>query len=154
MNEIRIPNSLPFLGVTEDGRVMNIRTQKWLTLCDNGHGYKQASVMVNGKRYVRYIHRLVAECFIPNPNNYPQVNHLDGNKANNRVENLEWCSATENHLHAYRTGLKPRTTPKQQAAARETAKKSAEALRNGWLKWSKTEAARQCWINNLPKKVK
>ena len=50
-------------------------------------------------------HRLVAEYFIENFNNLPVVNHIDGNKANNHVDNLEWCSYTDNNLHAYRSGL-------------------------------------------------
>lgn len=52
------------------------------------------------------LHRLVAEHFIPNPEGHPQVNHIDGNRYNNTVENLEWVSASENVLHAYSTGLK------------------------------------------------
>ena len=52
------------------------------------------------------LHRLVAEHFIPNPDNLPQVNHKDGNRYNNTVENLEWVSARDNVKHAYRTGLK------------------------------------------------
>lgn len=62
----------------------------------------------NGEKRSVRIHRLVAENFIPKPNaNEPlQVNHIDGNKLNNRVENLEWVTARENQMHAIRTGLK------------------------------------------------
>lgn len=65
-----------------------------ITLC-NGHAVKKQ----------KYIHRLVAEHFIPNPDNLPQVNHKDGNKLNNKLENLEWVSIQENVIHAYRHGL-------------------------------------------------
>lgn len=56
----------------------------------------------------RNIHRVIAETFIPNPNNLPCVNHKDGNKLNNSVDNLEWCTHSENVLHAYETGLEQR----------------------------------------------
>lgn len=54
---------------------------------------------------MEYIHRLVATTFIPNPNNKPEVNHIDGNKENNNVTNLEWVTKSENGFHAYRIGL-------------------------------------------------
>lgn len=57
-------------------------------------------VNINGK--VRTIHRIVAQAFIPNPDNKPHVNHKDGNKHNNHADNLEWCTRSENQLHAYR----------------------------------------------------
>ena len=71
--------------------VMDIRGYKYVYLC--------------GKK-MKYIHKLVAEAFIPNPNKYPCVNHINGNKSDNRVENLEWCTYSHNNKEAYRLGLK------------------------------------------------
>lgn len=69
-------------------------------------GYLRVSLSKNGVTKTHKIHRLVAQAFIPNPDNLPQVNHIDGNKTNNRVDNLEWCSQSENMRHACKTGLK------------------------------------------------
>lgn len=63
----------------------------------NTYGYYQAHLSKNGKHYYFYIHRLVAQAFIPNPDNLPQVNHKDEDKINNAVSNLEWCTAKYNN---------------------------------------------------------
>lgn len=64
-------------------------------------GYKRVSLLKDGHATRRYIHRLVAEAFIPNPDGKPQVNHKNGNKADNRIENLEWATHVENARHAF-----------------------------------------------------
>lgn len=87
-----------------------------MSLSDNGAGYLSVhltSIKVGGKCKERreYIHRLVAKYFIPNPQNLAQVNHKDCNKANNRVDNLEWISSSDNILHAHASGrMVERTT--------------------------------------------
>lgn len=65
------------------------------------------AVVLEYKEKVKYtrIHRLVAQAFIPNPNNYNEINHIDGNKQNNRIDNLEWCTRKQNFEHAKKTGL-------------------------------------------------
>ena len=67
--------------------------------------YLCTTTMVNGTQKSFYIHRLVAEGFIPNPDNLPEVNHKDGNTKNNNADNLEWCTRKQNVQHAIKTGL-------------------------------------------------
>lgn len=69
------------------------------------HGYYQVKLSKHHKYTGLYVHKLIALHFIPNPENYPQVNHKDGNKLNNSIDNLEWCTQKQNTIHAYRTGL-------------------------------------------------
>ena len=68
-------------------------------------GYWQTNLYKRRKQTLHYIHRLVAIAFIPNPENKPTVNHIDGNKDNNRVSNLEWATYLENNLHAIKNHL-------------------------------------------------
>lgn len=69
--------------------------------------YNRVTLYKGGKRHTYMVHRLVARAFCPNPENKPQVNHIDGNRFNNRAENLEWCTQAENNKHAWNTGLQP-----------------------------------------------
>ncbi len=68
-------------------------------------GYLRVTLYKDGSRKNFLIHRLIATHFIPNPENKPQVNHIDGNKINNNIDNLEWVTPSENTQHAYDTGL-------------------------------------------------
>ena len=72
----------------------------------NFRGYYRVHLSRRGKNHMRFVHRLVAEAFIPNDEKKPQVNHIDGNKENNNVTNLEWVTNQENNIHAFDIGLK------------------------------------------------
>lgn len=68
--------------------------------------YPMVRLSKNGEHKSTFLHRIIAIAFIPNPNNKPQVNHIDGNKHNYSISNLEWCTQSENNAHAFATGLK------------------------------------------------
>jgi hypothetical protein len=78
--------------INENGTIFSKKRNKYLKLNNDGQGYLK--VIINGKNY--RIHRLVAGKYIPNPNDLPCVNHKDGNRQNNNVENLEWCDHINN----------------------------------------------------------
>lgn len=78
-----------------------IKGTKELSAADNGKGYKYVFLSKNGVETRFYVHRIVAKAFIPNPGFKPFVNHINGIRGDNRVENLEWVTASENELHKY-----------------------------------------------------
>ena len=84
---------------TRSGKM--IKLSKWV----DSTGYYMVAFRSEGKKYWKRIHRLIAETLIPNPNNYPQVNHIDGNKLNYNITNLEWCDNKYNTQEAYNNGL-------------------------------------------------
>ncbi len=93
-------------GVTRDGRVWNFLEKKWLLSKKTHQGYITVYVKKNGWWKSFRVHRLVASTFLPNSFRYPYVNHKNGIKTDNRVENLEWCSISQNCRHAIALGLK------------------------------------------------
>lgn len=88
-----------------DGKIYSSKTRRFLKPRKNRLGYLTVGISINGKKYTRTVHRLVALAFIPNPDNLPEINHKDGNKENNNVNNLEWSSRSSNQKHACDTGL-------------------------------------------------
>lgn len=101
---IRTASPLPGVEVNTLGEVYRVSPdgQRTLATLYKVNGYRMVS-LPDGSR--EYVHRLVAKAFLPNPENKPEVNHLDGNPSNNRLENLEWTTRSENAQHAFRTGL-------------------------------------------------
>ena len=100
-------NNFPMYFINTKGDVLSLRspTPKYMKPRINTTGYYQVMLFDGEKVVPKCLHRLLAAAFIPNPNNLPYVNHIDGNKQNNALYNLEWCTASYNIKHAYDMGL-------------------------------------------------
>ena len=121
--------------VSNFGRVRtNSQRPGLLTLTKQPSGYRYAMIgLSNGKRRNCRVHRLVAQHFLPNPDNMKEVNHKDGNKDNNHVINLEWCTRSHNVKHSFDTGLKQphRWTDEEKQMLREKVKTFYKSKRRG-----------------------
>lgn len=93
--------SNPNYLINKRGDIFSLYTNRLRSIKQNQSGYY---VVILDKK-TKMIHRLLAETFIPNPMNYPEVNHIDGNKTNNSISNLEWCTRKQNIQHAIKLGL-------------------------------------------------
>ena len=104
---MRLVKGFENYSVTEDGRVYSHYYNKFLKpfLRESTYEYWYVNLYKDKLKSKHSIHRLVASAYIDNPKNKPQVNHIDGNKFNNHVTNLEWVTPSENGKHAYMTGL-------------------------------------------------
>ena len=91
--------------IHSNGQIWNLEKHDWQTTSMNPNGYFKVVLCLNGKHQF-LVHQLVALHFLPNPYGYKQVNHKDGNKANNAVSNLEWVSASGNIQHSLKLGLR------------------------------------------------
>ena len=112
--------------VSSDGKVRSVKKlvvrgnnssyykkEQDIKATDNGYGYLIVSLNKNAIRKNHYVHRIVAEAFIPNPDNKAQVNHLDHNRKNNNVDNLEWVTCAENIRYSAHLQKKPRLNGKK-----------------------------------------
>ena len=93
--------------ISSDGRLRNKLTNKIYKPTVLTSGYYSVKTSLGSRKIKKHIiiHKAVAYTFIPNPNNYPEINHIDGNKLNNSINNLEWCSSHHNQQHKYDIGL-------------------------------------------------
>ena len=98
--------SFPVYSASNLGRIRNDGTGRIMHVYMNPRGYLTLTLRRNNKQEVQRVHRLVAEAFLGGPHQDLDVNHIDGDKTNNCVENLEWCTRAENTRHAVRTGLR------------------------------------------------
>lgn len=116
----------PRIKVSNKGNVVSYKrgVRYPLKVVHDNCGYQH--VGVSGSSYL--VHRMVAETWIDNPNHYREVNHINGNKDDNQVDNLEWTTRSENIRHAYRTGLR-RTTPVRIAETGEVFESLSECAR-------------------------
>ena len=130
-----VPGYEGLYEVSNKGNVRNVRKNTLMRLPKNKYGYIQVGLSKNGIRTMFQVHRLVAQAFLPNPDNLPQVNHLDEDKTNNNVTNLEWCDAKYNNNYG---------------TARIRAKETA--IKNGyWTGLSRKESNKKYYEKNREK---
>jgi hypothetical protein len=101
----------PNMILYQDGRLYNIKTNKFKKWAKDTNGYMKTQIWVNGVSKNVSQHRLVAQYFIDNPKSKKQVNHKNGVKHDNRLENLEWVTQSENAKHSFANGLQKVTRP-------------------------------------------
>ena len=129
--------------VSTDGQLRNVKTGTIYKQTYGGNGYLQVVVSLGSrnKKKAFKIHKAVAETFIPNPENKPEVNHKNGNKNKNDVSNLEWMTSSENVQHAYENGLKsPRYGTDNPGA--KLSKEDVDYIRNHYIARDHTYGAR------------
>jgi hypothetical protein len=88
--------------VYSDGRIWSNHSKRFMGFTKHPKGYFRLCLFDSKNRKPYLVHRLVADAFIPNPNNLPEVNHINGDKTDNRVENLEWCTTRYNVQHSHK----------------------------------------------------
>ena len=142
-----IPGFEGLYAVTSCGRVWSHQSKIFLTPREDKDGYLRVGLTKNGKQYTRFIHRLVAETYLPNPSNLPLINHINENKQDNRLSNLEWCTHWYNLTYSRdrETALSKGVEFKVEKNKRPStgAPKRVRCIETGQIFESGAEAARQ-----------
>ena len=109
-------------GICENGKVYSYLVKRFLTPRKGDNGYLKINLFVNGLSKTYLIHRLISLAYIPNPYNKSVVNHINGIKTDNSIENLEWVTTKENVRHAWENGLNRNTLKQRQASTKTHSK--------------------------------
>lgn len=99
--------------IYREGDFFGVKNERILPQFTEKFGYVRVGLMKNLDRRKVFVHRIIAKAFIPNPNNYPCINHMNCVKADNRIENLEWCTYAQNNQHMYDNGRQPKFKPRK-----------------------------------------
>jgi hypothetical protein len=127
--DFRALKEFPGYEINKAGLIRNRVSHRELSPWVEWTGYVRVALGASrAVQKIRFVHRLLAEAFIPNPHGYPCVNHLNGKKADNRLENLEWCSYSMNMQHAFDTGLKSVPGGEKHHSARLTENQAREII--------------------------